>query len=449
MGRLDIIRGAPPAPAATMDARRAGCELRADVCVAGGGSGGLGAALAAARKGASVIVVERERLLGGTSTAGGVSNWEPGPGDAFAREIFERLSKTPKAVIMDKPTYDETLTRAGNGHIQFEPDKFHRVVTDMLRETGCCRVLLNTTFTEVTVNTRDRRVVELRATRPDSTVYSIRAGVFIDCTGSGFLCQAAGCDVMLGAESRDRFGEPAAPPAPVERLNAIELIYRIRPSKDPIRQDLPSGMEPRRGGGAWPQPSGGRFVNTCGGLAPGWLLMEKGWIGARKELERRVLSHWHWLQKEYYPRYEFDRFSPMLAVREAQRIVCEYVLTQIDLIEGIEKQTHDDIIAIADHPMDTHGAGGSLGKVSAPYGIPFRCLVPKGGWRNLLIACRGAGFSHIAASSCRLSRTMIALGHAAGSAAAQCAAVRCDVPDVDIGPIQRELGMPPEKRPAP
>jgi hypothetical protein len=52
-----------------------------------------------------------------------------------------------------------------------------------------------------------------------------------------------------------------------------------------------------------------------------------------------------------------------------------------------------------------------------PYGVPYRCLLPKG-INNLLVACRGASFSSIAASSCRLSRTMMALGHAAGVASA-------------------------------
>ena len=54
--------------------------MRTDVCVVGGGSGGIGAALAAARAGADVILVERMDRLGGTSTNAYVCNWEPGPG---------------------------------------------------------------------------------------------------------------------------------------------------------------------------------------------------------------------------------------------------------------------------------------------------------------------------------------------------------------------------------
>jgi hypothetical protein len=94
----------------------------------------------------------------------------------------------------------------------------------------------------------------------------------------------------------------------------------------------------------------------------------------------------------------------------------EYVLNQHDLSAGVDGPTHDDVIALADHPMDTHGRGGPNGELKAPYGIPYRCLLPRG-TSNVLIAGRCASFSSIAASSCRLSRTMMQLGEAAGVAA--------------------------------
>jgi hypothetical protein len=72
------------------------------------------------------------------------------------------------------------------------------------------------------------------------------------------------------------------------------------------------------------------------------------------------------------------------------------------------------------------------------YGIPFRCLVPRG-WENLLVAGRCAGFSHIAASSCRLSRTMMALGEAAGLAAATMAAQNKSALEIPAGHLQSQL----------
>lgn len=72
---------------------------------------------------------------------------------------------------------------------------------------------------------------------------------------------------------------------------------------------------------------------------------------------------------------------------------------------------------LADHAIDVHGEGGGATELEEPYGIPYDCLLPQE-YDNLIVACRGAGFSHIAASSCRLSRTMIGLCHAAGLATA-------------------------------
>ncbi len=95
-----------------------------------------------------------------------------------------------------------------------------------------------------------------------------------------------------------------------------------------------------------------------------------------------------------------------------------YVLTEHDLIQGLTRQQQPDIICVADHSMDTHGSHARpIGELTQPYGVPYRCLVPQGK-SNLLVACRAASFSSIAASSCRLSRTMMQLGQAAGTAVA-------------------------------
>src|SRR5690606_38945231 len=66
------------------------------------------------------------------------------------------------------------------------------------------------------------------------------------------------------------------------------------------------------------------------------------------------------------------------------------------------------------HGSSTKRAG--CVELEQPYGVPFRSLIPKG-FRNLLIASRAAGFSSLAASSCRPTRTMMQLGQAAGTAA--------------------------------
>jgi hypothetical protein len=141
---------------------------------------------------------------------------------------------------------------------------------------------------------------------------------------------------------------------------------------------------------------------------------------ALAECRRRVRAEWHHVQ-QVFPEFQGYRLSwvaPELGVREGPRVVGEYVLTEHDLRAGLSGQRHADIIAVADHALDTHDSGsGGCGELQEPYGIPYRCLIPRG-FGNLLVACRGASFSSLAASSCRLARTMMQLGQAAGSAAA-------------------------------
>ncbi|MFO7936276.1 MAG: FAD-dependent oxidoreductase [Kiritimatiellia bacterium] len=434
------IRSVPAESQATKSTR-----LKCDVCVVGGGSGGIGAAVASARAGADVIMVEREPALGGTSTRGGVSVWARGPGCAISRQIYERISELGGVSV---PDYNQTLTRRFGRTIPFNPKVFRKIVRNMLSETGHCRVLFNTCFVAASVNPETKRVVFIRTVdEKNGSVSKINARIFIDCTGDGVLCQAAGCETMLGADPKSRFNEPSAPAEPKQILNALEMIYKIRECPNPTPQPLPDGMQPRWQPGKvsccadrLPDTSK-RIINPCG-LVPGWTLIEKGYEATLYEAKRQALAHWHIYQNQQ-PEYTFDSFSPMLAIRESYRIAGEYVLTERDIKTPFALSQHSDLIAYADHPMDTHGSGGGLRHAAVPYGIPYRCLIPSGGWKNLLIACRGASFSHIAASSCRLQRTIIQLGHAAGLAAAQCVSRQCGVRNVDVSVIQKKLGLPP------
>lgn len=443
--------------------------LRTDVCIVGGGSGGYAAALAAARAGADCVLIEKRDRLGGTSTGAYVSNWEPGPGDDFAEEIFARLSKIPNAVGIARDynadrkkgpfglwlttpglKYSETLRRAQHPQglwraVVFEPEALHRVVLEMLEETHKCRVLLETAFT--TAESKGKHVEAVLADAAGNPL-RIEAKVFIDSTGDAVLCRAAGCETMLGPDPKSRFGEAFAPETPGRTLNAISLCYRITPRANPRRQQPPE--PPVRD---WPRsahcsglPCGDIIVNPLATL-PGSDLIDLGYDECMTRAKRIVQAHWRWLQE--YPTfagYELDSVAPMLGIRESYRVVTEYVLRQQDLEAGLSSQNHPDVIAVADHSMDVHGAGSQRvrGELTGPYGIPYRCLIPKGA-ENLLVACRGAGMSQIAASSCRLSRTIIQLGHAAGEAAAMAAKGGKPVGEIDVAAL-REILRPGARR---
>ncbi len=449
-------------------AAEAGSDVDTDVCVVGGGSGGVGAALAAARAGARVVLVERMPQLGGTSTAAYVSSWEPGPGDAFAREIYDRLCKINGAGVTSHKNpghklgpfgywrvtpevgYEETLYRADFDYekchgVAFDPEKMSRVLAEMLAETGRCRVCFNTRF--ISAETGGDRVRTITAQPADGAAFRIRAKVFIDSTGNVDLCRAIGCETMVGAESKAQFDEPSAPDKASRVLNSISLCYRIHRTEHPAAPPEPSAPVkwfPHAAHVTAVPGTDDLIVNPLGVL-PGEALLSLGYEKAYETCKPIVQAHWRWMHDNpLFAAYEFRNVAPVLGIRESYRVVGDYVLTQRDLVVAANPPAFADIIAVADHAMDVHGSGRAsmCAQVRAPYGIPFRCLVPKGK-ANLLVACRSASFSHLAASSCRLSRTILALGHAAGLAAAQAAKNDVAVGRVDIGAIQKELRMPP------
>lgn len=437
-------------------------ELEADICVVGAGSAGIGAALAAARRGAQVILVERQKRLGGTGTNAYVANWEPGPGCSIAHEVYQRMKAIHGAgvakgypvqtnapmgylLVTEGIPYEASLRRAGIPsskwrRVPYKPDAFDQVVREMLDETGGVKILDRTTFFHAEPNDSKTRVESILAESSDGQILRIRAKVFIDSTGCVWLCRDLGCEVMLGADSQSRFNEPTAPKKGFLQLNAISRCYLIRPS------DVPNPAPEPEAGTPFPKcafvtgwKDGLQAVNPLPVL-PGRALIDLGYDECLQRSERMARAHWHWLQQvPEFQDYELVEIAPMLGIRESYRVCTRYVLNENDLTAGLPGQKHDDLIAVADHPCDVHGAGGHLGELKTGYGIPYRCLIPDGEWENLLVACRGAGFSKIAASSCRLERTMIQLGHAAGAAAAMASRENVPVDEIDVQSLVREL----------
>ena len=444
---------------------------RYDLVVAGCGSGGFGAALTAARQGLRVLVIERGSVPGGTSTLGGVNTWEMsvgGTGVPF--DLYRRLKTVPRAVgiyrnsrhicwpedgyfpggenLLDPSLrYIDTLLRHAEGAhtfadkewirrhwhgVPFDPHIMARVMEEMLTETGNVDFLPDTAIADA----------EARGSHVESVTLSdgqrIEADTFIDATGDGVLCSMCGCEMMFGRDPRSRFHEPAAPESPDGALNGVTLIFGIRrkdtPAVDPAPPDIPDACWWRSEfpvAAVTELPSGNLNINMLPTMN-GEEFAALPRAAAYEECRRRALAFWHHYQRKFpeWQRYRIAWFAPEPGVRESHRIMTEYVLTQHDLEAGLAGQTHSDIIAINDHPMDMHGSDtpGCRGVESA-YGIPYRCLIPKG-FGNLLVACRAAGMSSLATSSCRLSRTMMQLGQAAGTAAALAKRKGCDLPDV-------------------
>jgi hypothetical protein len=452
-----------------------------DVLVAGVGSGGFGAALAAARLGMRVLAVESGDQLGGTSVRAGVSIWEPGcGGTGIPFDLYQRLKTIPGAVgiysmarhlgwpedgffpggesVID-PTrsYADSLVRMADGvlnrklhkyrirevwhGVPFDPAVMARTMEDMLLETGRVTLLKNTRTTAAEV--ADGRIHSVRL----NTGETVSSTFYIDATGDGKLSEACGCEMMSGQEPRRRFDEPAAPEEATDSVNGATLVFRVArtqsPGLEPLPDDIPADCWWRD---SFPSvsvvelPNGELNMNMLPTMEGKEYLRLRP-EAAYAECQRRIRAAWHWCQTVLpeFQHYRISWIAPELGVRESRRVLGRYVLTQHDLAAGLAGQNHPDIIAIADHPMDTHGSQSKgCGGVTSAYGIPYRCLIPKD-MRNLLVACRSASFSSLAASSCRLSRTMIQLGQAAGTATAIARELALDLPDIPPDRLRAEL----------
>jgi hypothetical protein len=431
------------AAGAAREATGAGREAAYDVVVVGGGSGGFGAALSAGRHGLRVLLLEPGPALGGNSTLGGVNTWEPGVGTPFAAELYDRLATRPGAVAVSRTVkhytreqpwghsrpdpglpYESSLRRAGVPRdewtrVTFEPDAMAAEMATLLAEAGNVTVRHGTRFVGVEgVSRRVTRVAFEGAEGPEA----VRAGCVVDATAQVHVAASLGCALYLGAEPRSLYNEPSAPERHEDRLNGVSLCFRATPAETPSAEPLPDGVpdEPfLRVCAITEYPNGDLNINPLP-IMEGMEWHRLGPAGGRRECERRVYRLWRTLQREYgFDRYRLLHLFPFTGVREGPRLIGRYVLTENDARAGYPDQPRaSECVAFADHALDVHGEGHLCRELERPYGVPLDCLLPRE-WDNLIVACRGASFSHLAASSCRLSRTMIAIGHAAGDHAAR------------------------------
>lgn len=416
-------------------------EIHTSVAILGAGSAGFAAAVALASAGVSVVLADHNPGPGGTSVFAGVNCWEPGVCTGTVHRLLaDRLSRIPGASavcrtvpngellfpgsgIMDfsrfpwglsvpdpAATYDDTLFRCrslcgGNSdrwrRFQFEPGAMQSVMRDLLR-------LPSLTFLPETgfagCRTDGRRVTGLVLRGKEDV--SVTADRYIDASGDIVLARGAGCETRVGAESRAEYGEPGAPEsADDSRVNGASIVFRLRKA-EPGHTDPYDGLvpPPARAVSCFNlYPNGDINVNMLPTMPGGEFLRRTDAAEYGKELVR---SYVHWLQTEKgLSGYALSEIFPMPGIRESFRLVGRRVLTENDVRGGV---IPPDSVAIADHALDTHGESGCK-EIETPYGIPVDCLRPKE-FDNLFVACRGASFSHIAASSARLSRTMLSLG---------------------------------------
>lgn len=381
-----------------------------DVVVAGGGPAGLGAAVAAAQNGAKTLLVEQRAFFGGVAALGlwmplnrVLIDGKPRPG--FAGLLVKKLKEFGPEVV-----------RIGEHEIHVHPEYLKLVTFEILEEVGVT-YLLHSKVAEVIKHSNTIRGVVLES---KSGKIRVDAKVVVDATGDGDVAALAGAEWLKGRED-DGFLSPMTLLFAVGNVD-MDRFDAFRRKGGNLREILKEGSSegyilPEAVGLDRATLPGIVSVNSSGTKTLGSLDGTNVWdlTKAERHGRRMAVDFVRLMRDKAIPGFESCYLlyvSPQIAVRETRRIVGEYTLTEEDVTVG---NRFDDVVARRYGFLDV---GYVLFKpMASPHDVPYRCLLPKT-IDNLLVAGRCISTSHISHSAGKSMGNQMAIGMAAGTAAA-------------------------------
>lgn len=392
-----------------------------DVLVVGGSPAGVAAAVAAARQGRAVVLVERRPYLG-TVWTGAMLN-------------MVDLSRKPDGDHLIKGVFLEVYRKIGG--ITFDPRRARRILRELVeREPGITLFLRTDTLQSLREGSRVAGAV---VRFWDGETRTVRAAVVIDATDDGDFAAAAGVRFTYGRETAgvDRRAMPATlifRVADVDWRAAVHFAWSHRRGRQPSgafrgyawgfrelmydyhaadtrlsAHDLNLGR----------LPDGTIFINALqihdvDGTDPA--SVRDGYERARREIPR-LLDY----LRTHVPGFERARLveiAPELYIRETRHLAGLYTLTAEDIAAS---RVFWDRVATGSYPIDLHqykkGEQYPFKPFRRMYTIPLRALVAAG-VDGLLVASRAFSATYQAAGSARVVPTTMAMGEAAGIAAA-------------------------------
>lgn len=415
--------------------------LEADVIVVGGGPGGLGAAVMAARAGAKTALVERYGFPGGMAVSG---------------EVQPFMANHARKISLDKPVYIEWAERihrylpadalaqfpsdpeaAPGGSRLISKDAAMLAAEDLCLEAGV-KLLYHHTLTDV-MKTGAR--IDALVLHSKSGYAAARAACYVDCTGDGDLAVRAGCAFEQGG-----------PTGHCQPMTLCFKLSHVDKARMPDRAAVNALYDEarRRGDVRCPRENVllfGTFdddvihFNTTRVIhkdGANGLELSDAEIDGRRQLREYVV----WLRR-CVPGFEKARIHSIahhIGVRETRRILGRNYITRADF-EVCRK--FPDAIARASYPIDIHNPNGSGTEiVRVPegdfYEIPYGCIVAKD-VDNLLVGGRPISVDHAVHSSMRVMPPACSVGQAAGMAAAMAAQTGVKPADLDGREVRKRL----------
>jgi glycine/D-amino acid oxidase-like deaminating enzyme len=397
-----------------------------DVLVVGSGAAGATAAIAAARNGARTLLCERYGFLGGTSTL--VLDTFYGfytPGSRQKKVVGGIPDDVVAGLRAAAACFERPNTYGAGTGITYQADQL-KVVWERLAEDGGVRVLLHAWVQDV-LREGDRLAGVVVATK--SGLAAIRASIIIDASGDADVCAAAGVPFEQAGER-----EPAQTLTTTFRMCNVDLAARKAVSKEDLHALMGAAAEsgaydlPRREGSDHATPVEGVTATVMTRL-PSYERRDgrvvnatDPWLLTRAEIEgrRQALAYARFLRDRVpgYGRAALVGFGTQIGIRETRRVQGDYRLTAEDVLGA---RQFDDQVGLCGAPLEDHRPGHDTRWQYLPdgacVGIPFRTLLPAG-VENVLVAGRCFSATHDAHASVRSMGQCMAMGQAAGTAAA-------------------------------
>ncbi len=400
-----------------------------DVIVAGGGPAGCTAATAAAREGARTLLIESTGCLGGMGTAGLVPAWCP-------------FSDKEKLIYRGLAERVFTLSKAQQPHVAddamdwvpIDPEGLKRIYDDLVTDAGATVRL----FTTLAAVQRDEHGgVNAIITASKAGLRALRAKVFVDCTGDGDLAAWAGADFEMGDEE----GNLQAATHCFDLAGVNDYHYRHGPWLHPGNPHSPAHLI--KDDPDFPDILDAHLCNNT--LGPGTVgfnaahlygvdSTDPASLSDAMMLGRRMAKQLRDALAAYHPAAFASSYvvntGALMGIRESRRIVGDYRLT---LDDYLARKSFPDEICRNNYYVDIHGsrkdANGTPKSMKEgthrygpgeSHGIPYRCLTPRD-LRNVLTAGRDVSADRAVHGSIRVMPPCLAMGEAAGLAAAMAA----------------------------
>ncbi len=403
-----------------------------DVAIIGGGFAGVAAALAAARGGAKVLLIEKSNCLGGAASVAlvnpfmGCRTTINGERVDLCGGIYQEIRRLLEArsAMMRDSFLEEELKYVLNELILGEGiDLLFHAYISKVNKAG-------EHITSVSVATRGGEL-------------EIEADYYIDATGDAQAAFLAGCPTVLGREP-DHLCQPMTLCFRVGNVDVDKFYESIEGLQDAYKKSLEAGelINPRENILVFKTPTKNVLhFNTT-------RVIKKDPTNPFDFTEAEIIA-----RRQVFEIYDFikkhadgleNSFLMMTAseigVRESRMIVGEYVLTEADCKTCTK---FEDAIAACNYDMDIHNPAGSgtdhyLFAPGTYYTIPYRSLIPKG-VDNMLVAGRCISSDHTSQASYRIMPVVCCIGEGAGTAIAIAVKDKTTVRSVDISKLQENL----------